>query len=182
MSNILHKIYPAEVDTWKFEELQIVHWPDERLHKKCEDVTEFDDHLVKFVTDMIYTMRENNGVGLAAPQVGIPLNVIVLWIDTPENSFVGEMINPEIIEVSNEMFRWEEGCLSVPGYYEDRERPKTIRVRYHDMYGKLYERELSGLAAFAVQHEIDHLNGKVFIDSLSQLKKDRIKKKISKFF
>jgi peptide deformylase len=175
-------------------ELPVVVWPDKRLTQKCEEVTEFDDQLRTFVASMIATMRKEDGVGLAAPQVGILKNIITIDIpmqrqlpsqgtETPsyesvERPFV--LINPKITDTDEKPFAWREGCLSVPGYYEDRERPWRIVVEYFNDDGKKYTHEFTNLFAFAIQHEIDHLEGKLFIDDLSRLKLDRIRKKITK--
>ena len=175
-------------------ELPIVMWPDKRLAEQCEDVTDFDDQVRSLVASMIWTMRARDGVGLAAPQVAILQNIITVDIpletqlpstgtETPEYEPVSRpfaLINPKIIDADEKMFKWSEGCLSVPGYYEDRERPWRIVVEYFNDDGKKYTREFTNLFAFAIQHEMDHLEGKVFVDDLSRLKKDRIRKKMVK--
>lgn len=158
--------------------LPIVVWPDERLSVKCEDVTDFDVQLKQLSLDMTATMQAGMGAGLAAPQVGVLLNVIIVFSlvsDTPQT-----FVNPQIIHQSEEPFEWNEGCLSVPGYFERRTRPNRIVVKYKDIQGKEHEDSFEGLHAFAIQHEIDHLNGKVFVDGLSQFKTKRVKDKILK--
>jgi peptide deformylase len=159
--------------------LKILQWPnDEALHEQCEDVTEFDDRLLYTIHDMLYTMLSSNGIGLAAPQVGILQRLITIQIE-PNKPLV--LINPEIVEASEELFVFNEGCLSVPGYFEDRKRPARIVVKFQDEVGNHKEFEFRDLYAFCIQHEIDHLNGKVFVDGLSSLKTMRIKAKIKKY-
>jgi len=174
--------------------MPIVLWPDKRLKQECEDVTEFDDQVRHLVASMIATMKARDGVGLAAPQVALPANVITIDIpmerrlpsqgtETPSYEPVSSpfvLINPKIIAADEKMFSWSEGCLSVPGYYEDRDRPWRIVVEYFNDDGKKYTNEFTNLFAFAIQHEIDHLEGKVFVDGLSRLKQDRIRKKMVK--
>lgn len=175
-------------------QLPIVLWPDKRLSRTCEDVTEFDDQLRSFVASMLVTMKAEAGLGLAAPQVGINKNILAIDIplsmqkpttgtETPEVESVYRpfvVINPKILEVDEKMFKWEEGCLSVPGYFEDRERPWRIVVEYFNDDGRKHTTEFTNLFAFAIQHEMDHLEGKVFVDGLSRLKQDRVKKKMIK--
>lgn len=156
---------------------RMVIWPDPRLSAKCEYVTRFDDSLDHLVQDMFATMVANSGVGLAANQVGILKRVITIRVEQNSPFY---LINPEIIESSDEMFKWEEGCLSVPGYFEDRERPARIAVRFKTVDGEEKEIEMFDLTAFAVQHEMDHLDGKTFVDDSSFFKKGRVKKKIKK--
>ena len=159
------------------ELLKIEYWPNDVLHQKCEDVTDFDEKLHQLIYDMSYTMYRRDGVGLAAPQVGVLLNVII--VET--NLAMIPMVNPRIIESSDTLYEFEEGCLSVPGYYEKRKRSQRVIIEYQTSNGIKVQKEFQGLAAFAVQHEIDHLEGKVFVDGLSRLKQDRVKKKIKKF-
>lgn len=153
-------------------------WPDEILSKECEDVDTFDEALEQFALDLFATMKHNRGIGLAAPQVGVLSNVFALWIEEDKPMF---FVNPKIVEASDEEFEWEEGCLSVPNYFEKRKRPNRIVVSYKDVRGEDHEVELHGLYAFAFQHELDHLRGKVFVDELSSFKTNRIKTKIQKF-
>lgn len=177
----LDAIYKRDVDM-KPHQLGILMWPDNRLHVQCEEVTEFDNedrkNLSQLALDMIYTMRISGGIGLAAPQVGVTANMFVMTINENQDSLV--LINPEVIETSDELFEWEEGCLSVPGYFENRKRPNRVVVRFQDPIGDDHELEFLGLWAFAVQHELDHLKGKVFVDDLSFFKKTRVKSKIKK--
>lgn len=175
----------------------ILIWPERSLNQPCEEVTEFDDKLGQLLSDMCLTMTENNGLGLAAPQVGVNQNIITVGIRkhypsgeqatdiTPiqdETSFVDfkVLINPRILATSEQTMQYEEGCLSVPGYFENRTRSQTIIVEYQDTGERRHSEEFEGLEAFVIQHEIDHLSGHLFIDGLSKLKKDRIKKKVSK--
>ena len=186
MSDDVNVIYDHNRDIdLKPHKLGIITWPDDRLHTKCHDIVAFDDEndhfLEQLKIDMVHTMVENNGVGLAASQVGILANFIVLLVH--DNPYTGiAMINPEIIRSSDELFEWEEGCISVPGYYEKRSRPENIIVKYYTLTGEEKEVELNGLIAFAAQHEIDHLRGKVFVDNAGFVKKAYIKKKIKNFF
>lgn len=169
--------YPlADVDPPRF--LKILVWPNPVLNQISDPVVEFGTtELKQLVADMFVTMRKDNGVGLAAPQVNVLRRVITLEIE-PDKSLY--FINPIITWSSEKMYSWEEGCLSVPGYFEKRDRPEEILVETSDLSGNTTTVRLQGLYAFALQHEIDHLNGIVFIDNLSPLKKDRVKVKIRK--
>lgn len=155
----------------------VLTYPDERLHKECADIIEFGPEIEHLGRTLLYTMKAFKGIGLAGPQVGILKNIIAVWI---EEKAPMVFVNPQIVSVSTEMFKFSEGCLSVPGYYEDRERPKVIKLKFKDVTGIEHEADFGDLYAFCIQHELDHLKGKVFIDDLSQLKKDRIKSKIKK--
>lgn len=161
--------------------LEIRVWPDPILHKLSMPIEDRGPlafgsiELRQLIADMFHTMLRGNGVGLAAPQVGISRRVITMEIE-PGKSFY--FINPVIVESSEVMYQWEEGCLSVPGYFETRKRPNDITVWTYDTDGKLLVVRLQGLYAFALQHEMDHLAGKVFVDDLSSLKKERVKTKI----
>lgn len=152
-------------------------WPNDELHVECTDVEEFDNDLRNLVADMLVTMTANEGVGLAAPQIGVHRNIIVIRLEA-DNPLT--LINPEIIESSSEMFEFEEGCLSVPGHFEKRKRPYSIGVRFKDLAGEEKELQFLNLYAFAIQHEIDHLRGKVFVDGASWFKQGRIEKKIKR--
>jgi len=161
--------------------LKILKWPnDDQLHQVSVDVTKFDDSLKSLAFDMLYTMKQADGIGLAAPQVGEFINMIVIWLPIEEHMPL-MIVNPNIITASDELMTFNEGCLSVPGYFEDRERPKQIVLQYHDISGvERHETEFTGLYAFAIQHEMDHLIGKLFIDNASMLKKAMIKSKMKK--
>lgn len=155
--------------------------PDSRLRLKSEPVTTFDGELKGLVDDMLETMYEAPGIGLAAIQIGVPKRVVTIDLarkDEPRAPQV--LINPEVAWTSEEVSTYEEGCLSIPEYYEEVERPTRVRVTYQDVEGAPREVEASGLLATCLQHEIDHLNGVLFIDHLSRLKRERVMKKFIK--
>lgn len=159
--------------------LSILEYPDPRLRTVARPVTAFDDRLHRLVSDMAETMYEAPGVGLAATQVDVHEQVIV--IDTSENKDALQVfINPEILSASEEVVECEEGCLSVPGVYDAVTRPARVRVRASDVSGTVFERDCEGLLAVCVQHEMDHLLGKMFVEYLSPLKQDRIRSKMKK--
>lgn len=158
--------------------LPILRFPDERLRTVAKPVTVFDTALRQLVTDMAETMYEAPGIGLAATQVNVHQRVVVIDV-SEDQSALQVLINPVIQSVSG-MQTYEEGCLSVPGIYDKVDRPSDVRVRYQDMDGKEQVLETDGLLAICIQHEIDHLNGKVFVDHLSQLKQQRIRSKLTK--
>ena len=159
--------------------LNILRYPDPRLHKVAKPVTNFDARIKQLVADMAETMYDAPGVGLAASQVDVHEQVIV--IDTSEtHSELRAYINPEIIWASPEMQVYDEGCLSVPGVYDGVERHAQVKVRAFDADGKQFELEADGLLAVCIQHEMDHLKGKVFVEYLSPLKRNRIKTKMLK--
>ncbi|NOT10669.1 MAG: peptide deformylase [Methylococcaceae bacterium] len=158
--------------------LNILEFPDERLRKKAAKVETVDYKIKKLADDMLETMYESRGVGLAATQVNVHQRVIV--IDVSENKDTPlYLINPEIIEKDG-VEESEEGCLSVPGFFEKVKRAEHIRVKALNRDGQTYEFEARDLLAVCVQHEIDHLNGKLFVDYISPLKRQRIKKKLEK--
>ena len=155
--------------------------PDKRLRLKSEPVTAFDKRLSALVDDMFETMYAAPGIGLAAIQIGVPQRVITMDLakkDDPPEPLV--FVNPEVIGVSAEKSTYEEGCLSIPEYFEEVERPSTVKVKYLDRDGKAQEIEATGLLATCLQHEIDHLNGVLFIDYISKLKRDMVMKKFKK--
>lgn len=159
--------------------LNILRYPDPRLHKVAKPVTVFDERLEKLVADMAETMYDAPGVGLAASQVDVHEQVVV--IDTTETKDALQVfINPEIIWASEEREVYDEGCLSVPGIYDGVERPARVKVRAFDAKGQAFELEADGLLAVCIQHEMDHLKGKVFVEYLSPLKRNRIKTKLLK--
>jgi peptide deformylase len=159
--------------------LNILRYPDPRLHKIAKPVTIFDARLQQLVADMAQTMYEAPGIGLAASQVDVHQQVIV--IDTSDNgSSLQVFVNPEILWTSPEKEFYDEGCLSVPGIYDGIERHVRIRVRALNAEGKSFEVEAEGLLAVCIQHEMDHLQGKVFVEYLSPLKRNRIKAKMLK--
>ena len=159
--------------------LTILRYPDPRLHKIAKPVRSFDARLKQFVADMAETMYEAPGVGLAASQVDVHEQIIV--IDTSDTrSDLRVFINPEIVWASPEKQIYDEGCLSVPGIYDGVERHAQIKARAVDADGKAFEVEADGLLAVCIQHEMDHLKGKVFVEYLSPLKRNRIKAKMLK--
>lgn len=159
--------------------LTILRYPDPRLHKVAEPVTVFDARLKKLVADMAETMYDAPGVGLAATQIDVHEQLIV--IDTSEtHDDLRVFINPEIVWASEEKQVYDEGCLSVPGIYDGVERPARVKVRALDLEGKPFELEADGLLAVCIQHEMDHLKGKVFVEYLSPLKRNRIRTKLLK--
>lgn len=158
--------------------LPILRFPDERLRTIAKPVTVFDDALRKLVADMAETMYEAPGIGLAATQVNVHQRVVVIDVSEDQKGLQA-FVNP-VIESLSGMQTYEEGCLSVPGVYDKVDRPSDVRVRYQDLDGKEHVLETGELLAICIQHEIDHLNGKVFVDHLSQLKQTRIKNKLAK--
>jgi peptide deformylase len=158
--------------------LPILRFPDERLRTVAKPVTVFDGVLRQLVADMAETMYEAPGIGLAATQVNVHQRVVVIDVSEDQNA-LQVLINPVIESVSG-MQTYEEGCLSVPGIYDKVDRPSDVRVRYQDQDGNEQMLETDGLLAICVQHEIDHLNGKVFVDHLSLLKQQRIRSKLVK--
>lgn len=159
--------------------LNILRYPDPRLHKIAKPVTVFDNRLKKLAADMAETMYHAPGVGLAAPQVDVLEQLVVIDI-SETNSDLLILINPEIIWSSPERKMYDEGCLSVPGVYDGVERAAEVKVRALDIDGESFEMHVDGLLAVCVQHEMDHLIGKVFVDYLSPLKRNRIKTKMLK--
>ena len=159
--------------------LPILCYPDPRLHKVAKPVTEFDDKLRALVADMLETMYESQGVGLAATQVDVHQRLVVMDT-TDERNQPTVLVNPEITWFSEERVKGEEGCLSVPGIYDGVERAVAVKVKAADEHGKLRELSAEGLMAVCVQHELDHLMGKVFVEYLSPLKRNRIKTKMLK--
>ncbi len=159
----------------------IIILPDKRLRQVSKAVAKVDAATRRLVDDMFAAMYAAPGIGLAAIQLGEPKRIITLDLakkDQPSEPRV--IINPELVWESEEMASYEEGCLSIPEYYEEVERPKAVTVKYLDIDGKLQEVEATGLLATCLQHEIDHLNGVLFIDHISKLKRDRVIKKFTK--
>ncbi|MDP3620841.1 MAG: peptide deformylase [Polynucleobacter sp.] len=159
--------------------LTVLHYPDPRLHKVAKPVAVVDDRIRKIVADMAETMYDAPGVGLAATQVDIHERIIVIDVSEDQNQLM-VFINPELIWASPETKSWREGCLSVPEYYDEVDRPDRIRVRALDLQGKPFEVEADGLLSVCLQHEMDHLLGKVFVEYLSILKRNRISLKMKK--
>jgi peptide deformylase len=159
----------------------IIVLPDKRLRAVSEPVKRIDREVRALVDDMFETMYEAPGIGLAAIQVGVPRRVVTM--DTAKNEAPKDprvFINPELVWKSDDQATYEEGCLSIPEFYEEVTRPSLVRVKYLDLDGKEQEIEANGLLATCLQHEIDHLNGILFIDYISKLKRDRVVKKFQK--
>lgn len=157
---------------------QIIHYPDPRLRRRAEPVAEVNDEVRALIDDMAETMYDAPGIGLAAIQIGVTQRIVVMDISESRDE-LRVFVNPEIIDASGEQVL-EEGCLSVPGVFEPVTRAQTVRVRALDRQGQVFELAASDLLATCIQHEIDHLDGKVFLDRLSRLKQQRIRKKIEK--
>lgn len=158
--------------------LDILRYPDARLHKTATPVTVFDASLRNLVRDLAETMYAANGIGLAATQVDVHKEVIVIDVSEHRDSLV-VLVNPEILDSSG-VSDIEEGCLSVPGIYESVPRAERVRVRAYDQNGNPFTLEAQGLLAVCIQHEMDHLRGKVFVEYLSALKQQRIRAKLEK--
>jgi len=160
---------------------EILKLPDPLLKKVSKPVEKITPEILSLLDEMLETMYAAPGIGLAAVQIGVPKRLVV--VDTardeaPKNPLY--FINPEIVWSSEETSTYEEGCLSIPEYYEEVERPAQVKVRFTDLHGKAHEIEANGLLATVLQHEIDHLNGVLFIDHISKLKRDRVIKKFTK--
>jgi peptide deformylase len=159
----------------------IIILPDPRLRLVSEPVKRIDDTVRRLVDDMFETMYEAPGIGLAAIQIGEPRRVVTIDLAKKDETHKPQVfINPEILWTSEERGIYEEGCLSIPEYYEEVERPAQVKVRYLDIEGVEHEIEAAGLLATCLQHEIDHINGVLFIDHLSKLKRSRVIKKFTK--
>jgi peptide deformylase len=179
---------------------EIIEVPDPRLKTVSSPVETFDAELKALVSDMFETMYAANGIGLAAIQVGVPLRVLVIDLQPDDPDAEPEVchhdghehthqptkreprifVNPEILDPAEELNTYQEGCLSVPDIYADVDRPKACRVRWQDLEGNLHEEEMEGLLATCIQHEMDHLEGVLFIDHLSRLKRNMALKKLDK--
>ncbi|HKT96879.1 MAG TPA: peptide deformylase [Paraburkholderia sp.] len=159
--------------------LNILHYPDKRLHKIAKPVEAVNDRIRKLVADMAETMYAAPGVGLAATQVDVHERVVVIDVSETHDE-LRVFINPEIVWASTEREVHEEGCLSVPGIYDEVERAEKVRVRALNEKGETYEVDCDGLLAVCIQHEMDHLVGKVFVEYLSSLKQTRIRSKMKK--
>lgn len=157
---------------------EILHHPDLRLRKQAHPVTSFDDALCVLIEDMFETMYAAPGIGLAAPQIDVHWRLLVLDV-SPEKNTPLHLVNPSIIEAEGSL-ESEEGCLSVPGIFETVRRAEKIQVRAYDRKNAGFELNAEGLLAVCIQHEIDHLDGKLFVDYLSGLKRNRIRRKLEK--
>jgi len=159
--------------------LPILEFPDPRLRTVAKPIAEVDDAVRELADDLLETMYEASGIGLAATQVNVHRRILVMDVseerDTPQ-----VFINPQIRVLDEELGGYDEGCLSVPGFYEEIRRPRKIRVEALGRDGQPFEAELEGLAAVCLQHEVDHLDGKLFVDYISPLKRQRIRGKLEK--
>ena len=158
--------------------LEVLHYPDDRLRKKAVPFETIDEDSRNLAKNMLETMYENNGIGLAATQVNIQKRLVVIDLSEDKNEPI-YLINPEILS-SEGAEESQEGCLSVPEYYDTVTRAEKITYRYQDLRGKVVEGETDGLLSVCIQHEIDHLDGKLFIDYLSPMKRQRLRKKLLK--
>ena len=159
--------------------LPILRYPDARLHKVAQPVQAVDDRLRRLIDDMFDTMYDANGIGLAATQVDVHQRLIVIDVSEERDQRL-VLVNPELVWASDERVKGDEGCLSVPGIYDGVERAARVKVRALDERGQAREIEADGLLAVCIQHEMDHLMGKVFVEYLSPLKQGRIKTKLQK--
>lgn len=159
--------------------LEILEFPDPRLRTQAKPVVEVDDKLRQLIDDMFETMYDAPGVGLAATQINVHKRLVVIDVSEDKSQPL-VFINPEITVLDDELNEYDEGCLSVPGFYETVTRPKRILVKALDRNGEPFTIEPEGLLAVCIQHELDHLNGKLFVDYVSPVKRDRIRKKLEK--
>lgn len=158
--------------------LNILHYPDERLHTVAKPVAAVDDRIRQLVADMAETMYDAPGIGLAATQVNVHERIVVIDLSESKDD-LRVLINPRIVAMDGQT-QWEEGCLSVPGIYEEVDRAERVTLEALDLDGKPYRLDADGLLAICIQHEIDHLDGKVFVEKLSRLKLNRIVQKLKK--
>jgi len=159
--------------------LQILEFPDPRLRKIAEPVTVFDEKIEVLIEDMLETMYEADGIGLAATQVNVHKRILLIDVSEDRDS-PQVFINPEFEILDDELSEYDEGCLSVPGFYETVSRPRSVKITAQDAKGEQFEQVAEGILATCIQHEIDHLNGKLFVDYLSTLKRQRIRAKLEK--
>jgi len=159
--------------------LTILEYPDPRLRTIAEPVDKVDDNIRTIIDDMFETMYAAPGIGLAATQVNIHKRIVTIDLSEEQNDPL-VMINPEFEILDEEKDKYQEGCLSVPGFFEDVSRPQKILLKATNYEGEAFEQEAEGLLAVCIQHELDHLNGKLFVDYLSMLKRNRIKSKLEK--
>ena len=159
--------------------LEILEFPDPRLRTKAKPVAQVTDATRRLIADMLDTMYDAPGIGLAATQVNVHQRLLVIDVSEERNQPL-VFINPEITVLDPDLGEYDEGCLSVPGFYETVSRPNRVKVTALDRDGKSFTQELGGLLAICLQHEIDHLEGKLFVDYLSPLKRQRIRKKLEK--
>ncbi len=159
--------------------LTILEYPDPRLRTVAETVADVNDEIRAEIDDMFETMYAAPGIGLAATQVNIHKRIVTIDISEEQNEPL-VLINPEYEVLDEDLHKYQEGCLSVPGFYEDIKRPQRVKLKALDYNGEPYELEAEGLLAVCIQHELDHLNGKLFVDYISMLKRNRIKSKLEK--
>ena len=159
--------------------LNILEFPDPRLRTIAKAVEAVDDDLRQLIDDMFETMYDAPGIGLAATQVNVHKRLVVMDLSEDKSEPL-VFINPEFESLTDEVDQYQEGCLSVPGFYENVDRPQKVKIKALDRDGQAFELIAEGLLAVCIQHECDHLNGKLFVDYLSTLKRDRIKKKLEK--
>ena len=160
--------------------LKILIFPDQRLRTVAEDVLEIDDEVKKLTSDLLETMYKGNGIGLSATQVNIHKRLVVVDVSEEKNDPL-ILLNPEVEILNFEKKKmYAEGCLSVPGFYEEIERPNTIKIKATSIEGKKMNLKAEGMKSFVLQHEIDHLDGKIFVDFLSNIKRQRIRQKLLK--
>ena len=159
--------------------LNILEFPDPRLRTVATPVAVVDDSIRQLIDDLLETMYDAPGIGLAATQVNVHKRILVMDV-SEEHDQPRAFINPEITVLDETLGQYDEGCLSVPGFYEEVQRPRRIRVAAIDRDGEAFEEELDGLAAICLQHEVDHLDGKLFVDYISPLKRQRIRRKLEK--
>ncbi|WP_237059853.1 peptide deformylase [Microbulbifer sediminum] len=159
--------------------LEILEFPDPRLRQVAKPVEKVTDELRTLLDDMFETMYEAPGVGLAATQVNVHQRIVVIDVSEDQSEPL-VFINPEVEVLDPEIHQYDEGCLSVPGFYETVERPRLVRVKALDRNGEAFAMEAEGLLAVCIQHELDHLDGKLFVDYISPLKRNRIRSKLEK--
>ena len=159
--------------------MKILQFPDPKLRRRADEVTQFDDSLKILCENMLETMYDSKGIGLAAIQVNVLKRVIVMDLSEEKNTPLF-FVNPEIISTSEDKKEYGEGCLSVPGVFEKVTRPNSLIAKYYDLKGHEQKVEADGLFSVCLQHEIDHLNGRVFVDHLSRLKQAKITRKLEK--
>jgi peptide deformylase len=159
--------------------LEILEFPDPRLRTVARAVATVDDELRRLIDDMLETMYEASGIGLAATQVNVHQRLLVMDVSEERNE-PRVYINPEITVLDETLGGYDEGCLSVPGFYEEVKRPRCVSVTALDRHGESFAEELDGIAAICLQHEVDHLDGKLFVDYISPLKRQRIRSKLEK--
>lgn len=157
----------------------ILNYPDPRLRTIAKPVEVFDDKLQTLIDDMFETMYDAKGIGLAASQIDEHIQLIVMDL-SDDSSQPRVFINPRVTPLTEELFTYQEGCLSIPDYYDKVDRPKRVKIEAKDRQGNDFSEEAEGLLAVCIQHELDHLNGKLFVDYLSKLKQDRAKEKVRK--